>query len=445
MMDGRGALLAVFVAAAPFAGGEALADRLQDAVRDTLRKHPEVQAAAASVRVTAQGYEQASAGQLPTVDLRLGAGPEESENATTRFLGTGNRQLTRKEASLLLRQNLFDASQVRSQMDSQSALVDSSRARLGDAAESVSVRVVEAYLNSFRDDKLLALARDNVQVHEATLEKVRLRFSSGVGQRADLEQAEARLALARSNLVDAQGSERDSAVRFQRLVGRPPISLAAPELSARAIPGSLEEATRLARDSAYGIKAAQGDLNAARATVRAVRADLAPRLDAELSVNRNRDLSGVPGPSNDTAAMLVMRYNLFRGGADYARVREAAERETVALETLKNAQQSTDEEVARAWYAMVAGSDRLAYLEGHARATAQVLSAYQSQFELGRRTLLDVLNAANELYQARSAQVSGIEAFQLSQYRLLAAMDMLIGALGLNEELTKLDTSAPRE
>jgi adhesin transport system outer membrane protein len=94
---------------------------------------------------------------------------------------------------------------------------------------------------------------------------------------------------------------------------------------------------------------------------------------------------------------------------------------------------------------MVAARDRLVFLEGHARATARVLSAYQSQFELGRRTLLDVLNAANELYQARSAQVSGNEAFRLSQYQLLAAMDMLIPALGLSDELAKLDASAPRE
>jgi adhesin transport system outer membrane protein len=175
-----------------------------------------------------------------------------------------------------------------------------------------------------------------------------------------------------------------------------------------------------------------------------VRADLLPRFDVELSASRNRDIDGVKGPNNDNQAMLVMRYNLFRGGADEARIREAMERETIALETLNNAVQSTEESVARTWSALIASRNRLSPLEAHARATAQVLEAYRAQFELGKRSLLDLVNAENELFQARSALRTGQATAQSAEYRVLAAVGALVRALGLTEEIVRLDPG-PRD
>lgn len=422
---------------------DAAADRLPDAVRDALRAHPEVQAAAANLRATVQTFEQAGAGRYPSIDLRVGGGHQETDSPGTRAAGLGTRGLTRQEANLTLRQNVFDASQVRSQMETQNFRVDSARARLAETGDQVALRVAEAYLDSLRDGQLVVLARDNVTRHQATLDKVRLRFSSGVGQRADVEQAEARLALARSSLVNLQGSQQDSAARYRRVVGRLPLALEPPVSPGNAVPASLDTAQGVAAGNSYSLKAAQTDLSATQATVRSTRADLAPRVDVELSANRNRDIDGISGPNNDASAMLVMRYNLFRGGADQARVKEAMERETGAMEAVRNAQQATEESVARAWHALVAARDRLAYLESHVRAIEQVLGAYQSQFELGRRTLLDVLNTENELFQARSNLATGRAALRLSEYRVLAAMSALVSALGLSDELTKLDAQRP--
>jgi adhesin transport system outer membrane protein len=120
------------------------------------------------------------------------------------------------------------------------------------------------------------------------------------------------------------------------------------------------------------------------------------------------------------------------------------ERETVALETLNNAVQSTEESVARSWSGLAASRNRLAPLEAHARATAQVLEAYRAQFELGKRSLLDLVNAENELFQARSALRTGQATAQAAEYRLLAAVGALVKAFGLTEEITRLDPG-PRD
>ena len=423
---------------------EAAAQTLPEAVRLALQRNPEVLAAAANARASVALFDQAGAARLPTIDLRGAAGREESENVGLQLSGRDSRTLLRREGSLVLRQNVFDGSQVSSEMERQSYRLDSSRYRLIEAGETVALRAAEAYVEALRDQDLVRLAEENVARHEDLLQKTQFRFKSGVGQRADAEQASARVALARSSLEAARGTAEDSAARFSRVVGRPPSGLGAPPSVAKHLPPSSSAAQADGVENAYGVHSARAELLAARAGVRSVRADLLPRVDVELSANRNRDVDGVKGPNHDTQAMLVMRYNLFRGGADEARIREAMERETVALETLNNAVQSTEESVARTWSALSASRNRLSPLEAHAIATAQVLEAYRAQFELGKRSLLDLVNAENELFQARSALRTGQGTAQSAEYRVLAAIGALVGSLGLAEEITRLDPG-PRD
>jgi len=439
-----GAIALVLVVGMTVYAALAAAERLPDAVRAALLRNPEVLGAAASARAVVEGYEQAAAGRFPTLDLRMGGGRETSENSILRSAGIGSRTLTRQEASLTLRQNIFDGSQVRSEMERQSFRLDSARAQLKETTETIALRATEAYLDVLRDQELLRLAEDNVARHEDLLNKTQMRFKSGVGQRADFEQATARVALARSSLVGARGSLEDSGARYFRVMGRVASSLMEPQTPAKYLPPSLDSAKAKAADNSYGVKAARSDLSATQVNVRSIRADLLPRVDVELSANRNRDLDGIIGPNNDNQAMLVMRYNLFRGGADQARVREAIERETIALETLNNALQSTEESVARTWAALVTARERIAPLDAHARATEQVLRAYRDQFELGRRSLLDLVNSENELFQARSALLTGRMAERLAEYRVLASMGALVQALGLTEEVAQFDPG-PRD
>ena len=425
------------------AAGPAVAERLQDAVQTALRRNPEVLGAAANLRAANEGYAAAGGGRLPSVDLRMGSGREETDSLVTRAAtGGSTRTLTRQEANLTLRQNLYDGQQVRSEMDRQAFRIESSNARLVDTGEQIALRVTEIYLDALRDIELVRLSEDNVRRHEDVLEKTRWRFSSGVGQGADVEQANGRLALARSTLEAARGTAEDTSARYQRVVGRLPANLVMPQPAERQIPPTLAEARQTGRDNSQSLRAARADVSGAQATVRNVQADMLPRVDVELSANRNRDLDGIIGPNNDLSAMLVMRYNLFRGGTDQARIREARERETVASESANNIIEFTDENVARAWAARATARNRLASLESHARASEQVLESYRYQFELGRRSLLDLVNAENELFQSRTALTSGRITLRSSEFRLLAAMGFLVKSLGLSDELIRLSAPA---
>jgi adhesin transport system outer membrane protein len=130
--------------------------------------------------------------------------------------------------------------------------------------------------------------------------------------------------------------------------------------------------------------------------------------------------------------MLRLRYNLFRGGTDVARVREAEARIDEALANYGKARNDIERNLRQAWEGLAIDRERLPQLQRYAAASAQVVSAYRKQFSIGQRTLLDVLNAENELYSARSSRDSGAHAVTLDELRVLAAMGKLLEALGVS-------------
>jgi adhesin transport system outer membrane protein len=280
---------------------------------------------------------------------------------------------------------------------------------------------VEAYLEVLRAAQLLDLARTNEQTHVLTLEKTQQRLQQKVGSQADVHQSVARLAVARSQLVQREGSVRDAEARFVRLLGHPPRNPRYPA-SRPGLPPTQSDAVAEALAGNPTVKAAAADMDAATAAIEVARAAYMPRVDLELTgVNRN-NADGLMGSSSEASALVVLRYNAFRGGADQAVVRESSERRETAREALENARRATGEAAVRAFVALESARSALPYLTQHVSSTAEVLQAYRAQFELGRRTLLDLLNAENELFQARSNLANGDYTILLAEYRLLQVM-----------------------
>jgi adhesin transport system outer membrane protein len=165
------------------------------------------------------------------------------------------------------------------------------------------------------------------------------------------------------------------------------------------------------------------------ADVRASRASYYPRLDAELSAQAADDVNGIEGESVGAAALLVMRYNLFRGGADIAREREAFQRVNQARAELERARRQAEEEARLSYNALQTARARRVALRAEAEAQRRTRDAYASQFELGLRDLLDVLDAENQLFTARVAQTTAEYTERFAVYRVLAVVGTLLDAL----------------
>lgn len=416
---------------------------LKDVVDATLKTHPRVLAADAQRRAAVQDVAQARGSYFPTLDVNLGGGRERTSTPETRvFGGSDSVTLNRRDAGALVSQNLFAGGATVSEVDRQKARLDVANSRLAETREEIALRTAEVYIDVLRNRELVRFASDNLKQHLEIRDKVRERVEGGVAQRVDLQQALARLALASSVVSARAGRLREVEATYATVVGKPAGALIDPQGSATQTlvsgainTGRLTETIKQATDAAVvsnpALGAANAEISAAEAAVRGAKAPYMPRLNLELSSNRNENIGGQRGNADTDAALLVLRWNLFRGGSDLAQERALSERRYAAIDSAANTRRDVEERVAVALSAKATSEERLAYLRDHASLSAEVLQAYKEQLDLGRRTLLDVLNAENELYVSRSNLSSGRYDDLFNQYAIEAAKGTLVKSLGI--------------
>lgn len=407
---------------------DASPETLPEAVRAALAWQPELRATAAARRQAGEALAEARGGYLPSLDLSLGRGRERSENAGTR---PGEVTLSRAETELTLSQLVFDTGATSSQVRRSEARSDSAALQLLAASESLSFRTAQAYLEVIRLTELIRIGEDNVAAHERTLGQIEALAAGGVGRRADVLQVAARLAQAQSALASLQGQLEQANASYRHLVGRAPGALVPPKPEFSVLQARTEPLVERALAAHPAVRAAQSELEAAQAEREFARSRLGPRVNLELGVTHHRDLDGVRGLNTDATAMLRLRQNLFRGGSDEARVRQAEARIDEALAGLARARNDVERDLRLAHEALRAERARVPSLAEHSRASAEVVQAYAAQFRLGQRSLIDLLNAEAEHFGARGALSTGLYAVLAAGYRTLAAMGKLLEALGV--------------
>ena len=289
----------------------------------------------------------------------------------------------------------------------------------------------------FRSNQVLVvLARENLGEHNRILGLVRQLEGQGASSIADVVQTEARIAAAQTSLATAQGNLRDAEALYIGVVGVRPGSLEEPLVPYPAVPESQEAAAAKAAVDSPTVLIAGADIDVADAELRGSRAGYYPRFDLEVGAAANDNLDGVRGGDVEAQALLVLRYNLFRGGADIAREREAFARLREARETLRQAQRSAEEDARIAYNALVTARARTESLRAAVEAQRATRDVYAQQFDLGQRSLLDLLDAENELFVARSNLTTAEYTEIFGVYRVLA----VIGDL-----LITLDIDRPKE
>jgi adhesin transport system outer membrane protein len=311
------------------------------------------------------------------------------------------------------------------------------------SANTVALAAIEAYLEVLRNRELVRLSEANVREHGQIVGRARARAglpNGDTGQErrilargdtTELPRAEARAAGARASLEQARGRLRDAEATFARVVGLRPGELA-PLAPLRAeLPDSEDEALDRAIERSPGIRAARKDIDAAAAELQQADARFLPRLDLELAGNRNKNVDGSLGMNNDASALLVLRYNLYSGGADAARRRAALERVARSRNTLLQSRRNLEQETQISWSALVTARDRVPILREQVRQSNLAREAYRSQFELGRKSVIDLLDAEADYFGATTGLVTGELTARFGEFRLLAAIYGLFAVLGL--------------
>ena len=406
---------------------------LEDSVRATLETNPEIGVVQANREAIDQELRQARAQYLPSIDLRGAAGPEYTDSPTTRNQrGDDSETLLRLESQITLSQLLFDGFATQSEIERQTSRIDSAAFRVQEAAEFIALDAIEAHLEVLRNQDLVELARENLTEHQRILGLVRELEGQGASSIADVRQSEARIAAAETSLATAIGNLRDAEALYISVVGMQPEILEEPLVPVAAVPESRETAAAKAAVDSPTVLIANADIDVAKAELRGSRAGYYPRFDLEVGAAANRNVDGIRGGGVEAQALLVLRYNLFRGGADIAREREAFARLSEARHALGQIQRDAEEEARIAYNALTTAQARVESLRAAVEAQRATRDVYAQQFDLGQRSLLDLLDAENELFVARSNLTTAQYTLIFGVYRVLAVIGDLLMTLDID-------------
>ena len=406
---------------------QAQAMSLTEAIQSTLDNHPELHASENNRLSADEDVKVAKGGFYPSLDLNAGYGRGYSDNTNTRAQGNHNTETDwYTQSELRLRQMLFDGFNTANEVGRTQAIVNSRAYYTRGTAESLALRTIEVYLEVLKRRELVTLATNNLQAHLRVNDQIGLRTQRGVGSNADADQSNARRALAENNLDTAEVDLADAESNFYSVVGRMPDELETPPSTRGEVPASLQEAQQSMVENNPYLKSAQADVQSAESQYEVAKSPFYPRFDAEAAVGANNNIAGEEGHDNEWRVGVVMNYNLFRGGSDKARMASDAHKINQAMDIRNNALRQLNENIHLAWNAMVNAKKQTPTAREYAETSKRVRVAYQDQFGLGQRTLLDLLDSENELYNAnrRYTEVRYTEEF--SMYRVLANMGQLL-------------------
>ncbi len=409
-----------------FAASHAFGQTLEQAVENTLKTNPDIKSAFNEF-VSKQYVNEASGGAyLPSVDLDAGIGYEGINPAES---GRDSTDLTRKEATITLTQLIWDGSATLNDMDRTAADAESVRYQLLADAQYTALEVTKVYLDSVKAYEILSLSENNLKVHKKIYEDIKKRVNSGIGSTADLTQVEARLAKAHGNLVAAQNNLFDSQTMFTRLVGQSPQGLIFPRADQNFIPYTIDEAIDLAFESHPVIKISVADVDSAKFQYKQSKGTYYPTISVEAAQTWRNDAGGIEGSSDETTAMLRMRYNLFNGGSDVANAESFAYQLNKAKDLRERAYRNVEEGLRLSWSALDLTLQQKEFLADHVDSASETVIAYEKQYRIGKRTLLDLLNTENELFEARKNYLDAKYAEQYAKYRVMNATGQLLNAL----------------
>ncbi|MDD1783927.1 TolC family outer membrane protein [Enterovibrio sp. ZSDZ35] len=438
--------VAALAVAATMLPASAVAQSLEQAVATALDTNPQIRQAFNRFKASEEQVNQASAGYYPTINFDAGIGREWTESPSTRRDAANNSgyddevELTRREIGVSLRQVIFSGFQTTNEVKRTEFEASAEQWTLFSTAEDLALEVSRAYLEFMRAEQIVVLAERNLESHQIIFDQVKQKTDSGLGSTADLSQVTGRLARAHSNLISAQNNLSDAQISYQRIVSRAPDDTRIPVPDAVMLPTTLEAAMELAKSGHPTLKAAGNDIYAAKAQRDAAKSTYYPEISFDLSASWDDNLDGsdgtlpgdeidVGGNNDEILAMIRVNYNLFSGGADRAREREAAYNINESKAIQLNAYRDIEEGTTLAWNARVFLKQQMQYLRQHVEAATETRNAYEDQFKLGQRTLIDVLDSENELFQARREYLTAEYDDLIAQYRLLNATGQLLASL----------------
>ncbi len=418
--------------------GAAAAETLEQALVQAYETNPQILAERANLRAIDEGVPQAIGGSTtvsgwrPTVQFTGSAGSLRQENTPASTTAPPHQTLQPKTVDLNITQPLYQGGGTVANVAAAEENVESERANNLATETTVFLAVIQAYFDVLRDGAVVDLNANNEQVLRRQLEATNDQFRVGSVTRTDVAQAEARLAAATASRQQAEGTLQVSRSRYVQAVGHLPENLVQPQLRP-VLPVTREEALALAATKNLTVIRDVFAEDAARSLVLVARSGLFPSVNLVGDVQRLQEQQLPDREQTNLSLTARVTMPLYEGGTTYSRTRQQEEKVAQALSTTDNDRRIALQGATQAWETIQSARASVTSLQATIRAAEIALEGTRQEATVGSRTVLDVLNAEQELFSDRVSLVQ-------AQHDLAVAEFNLAGEVG---QLTAIDLKLP--
>ena len=409
------------------------ADTLESALVQAYRNNPTLNAQRASVRATDENVPQALSGYRPKISITASGG-EQSLGSTTKVTSTNPSTYTTQSgynspagAGVTATQTLFNGFQTANRTRQAEAQVQAARETLRQTEQKVLLDAATAYMNLLRDTAILSLQQSNVKVLQEQLRQVRDRFNVGEVTRTDVAQSESRVAAGRSQVLTAESNFKTSTAIYRQVIGSDPGTLMAGTPVDRFSPPTLSSAIGVASAGHPSVTAAQYNIDVAQMQVKVAEGALYPTLSLQGNFTKNYLVSGTLNTMENYSASVLglLSVPIYQGGAEYSLIRQT--KETLGQRRIEfdREREAVRQTVVQSWGQLDAAKANIEATQAQVQAAEIALNGVREEARVGQRTTLDVLNAQQELVNARVALVGAQRDRVVASYTLLAGVGRL--------------------
>lgn len=400
----------------------ALAESLDDAMASAYRYNPRLDAERARLRATDEDVARAMSGFRPVI---TGNADVNYQNSNTRPDSLTEGRAYPKGYSVDAVQPIFSGLQTVNAVRQSEASVRAGRETLRNVEQQTLLDTVTAFMNVVRDQAVVRLRENNVNVLTKELKATEDRFAVGEVTKTDVAQAQARRADSVSALDLAKANLKTSRADFERVVGHAPSDLLEPRGYERLLPRSIDDAIGIGTKEHPAVVGALYREESARYDVDRIRGELLPQVQLEASYESRFDQSRFSDQNEATTLTGRVRVPIYEGGEVYARVRQAKQLHVSFLQEIEQARTEVQALISQSWAEMLAFRAKLQSDKVGVDANRTALSGVREEERVGQRTLLDVLNAEQELLNSQVQFESTRRDVVVSSYGVLSSIGRL--------------------
>jgi len=404
---------------------------LRHIVEYTLKTHPGVEASRADQRATGYQLQQSKGRLFPEINLRGDLGLQKVDKRSNQSSADNDKWFERKEITVSVTQVLFDGWQRSYDIQRNSARLNASALRVLGTAETSALDAIDVYIDVLRNQKLVSLARQNVTRHQEILGVVQAQYDGGRAPLSDVSQIRGRVGAAEAAVAVMRQSHFNARSRFRRVVGMEASNLKKVRMPS-GLPGSKIVAVNRGIANNPDFKAAVADVEAAGYAYDQSAGTLLPQIALEGNATSGYDVGGISGRNEDLSVKLTFSWKLFDGAIRKNRRRELSERLIQAQSNQTLRQRNIVETIEQSWNSLITGRERVGALAKQVKASKAVVSDFLEEYELSKRTLLEVLDAESLLFNARVQSLSAEAIRTLAGYQALAAMGELLSSMNIS-------------